>query len=86
MSYLINAWLERSRPCLQVIHRESGRVCVDFSGIEIENLCRREGLAAEDFTCSCAETMKETVRQLFRAAARRDCATLGSHGVPAGIS
>ena len=30
MTYFINAWLERPQPYLQVIHRESGRICVDF--------------------------------------------------------
>lgn len=44
MTYLINAWLERPQPYLQVIHRESGRICVDFPACMLEELCRNGAL------------------------------------------
>lgn len=68
MNYFINAWLERPQPFLQVIHRESGRVCVDFPAHTIEELCRSGEICHADFTATTTAAIQETVRNLFHLA------------------
>lgn len=73
MTYLINAWLERPQPYLQVIHRESGRICVNFEAPVLEELCRNGDICPCDFNTSNRTTTQEAVRQLFHLATLLDC-------------
>lgn len=65
MTYFINAWLERPQPYLQVIHRESGRICVDFPAPVLEELCRNGDICPGDLNTSNRTATQEVVRQLF---------------------
>jgi|LSQX01.3.fsa_nt_gb hypothetical protein len=73
MSYFINAWLERPQPFLQVIHGETGRVCVDFPAQILEELCRNGDICPGDFYANTAAATKEIVHHLFHMAALNGC-------------
>lgn len=73
MTYFINAWLERPQPYLQVIHRDSGRVCVDFPAPVLEELCRNGDICPGDLRTSTASATKEVVRHLFHMATLNGC-------------
>lgn len=68
MTYFINAWLERPQPYLQIIHRDSGRVCVDFPAPVLEELCRSGDICPSDLCTSTASATKEVMRHLFHMA------------------
>lgn len=68
MTYFINAWLERPQPYLQIIHRDSGRVFVDFPAPVLEELCRNGDICPSDLRTSTVATTKEVVRHLFHMA------------------
>lgn len=73
MTYFINAWLERPQPYLHVIHRETGRICVNFPAPVLEELCRNGDLCPDDLCTSTAAATKEVVRHLFHIAAIHGC-------------
>lgn len=73
MTYMINAWLERPQPYLQVIHRESGRICVDFPAFMLEELCRNGDICPADFCSTSARATKEIIRHLFHVATLNGC-------------
>lgn len=76
MTYFINAWLERPQPYLQIIHRDSGRVCVDFPAPVLEELCRSGDICPSDLRTSTVATTKEVVRHLFHMATLNGCRRL----------
>lgn len=73
MTYFINAWLERPQPYLQVIHRESGRVCVDFPAPLLEELCRNGDICPCDLRTCTPSTTKDMIRHLFHVATLNGC-------------
>ncbi len=73
MTYFINAWLERPQPYLQIIHRDTGRVCVDFPAAVLEELCRNGDLCPSDLCTNTASATKEVVRHLFHMATLNGC-------------
>ena len=73
MTYFINAWLEGPQPFLQVIHRETGRVCVDFPAQVLEELCRDGDICPGDFCANTPSATKEIVRHLFHTATLKGC-------------
>lgn len=75
MTYFINAWLERPQPYLQVIHRDSGRICVDFPAPVLEELCRNGDICPNDLCTSSASATKEVIRHLFHMATLNGCRT-----------
>lgn len=79
MTYFINAWLERPQPYLQVIHRESGRICVDFPAPILEELCRNGDICPGDLNTSNRTATQEVVRQLFHLAALLGCRSTRAH-------
>lgn len=77
MAYVLNAWLERSQPFLQIIHRETGRVCVDFPAELLKELCLTGEICPADFCQTSVQTTKDVVRHLFYLAALKGCRRQG---------
>ncbi len=65
MTYLIDAWLERPRPCLRVLDRETGEVCVRLDEAALLELRERGELDFTELFSSEPGKLKELVRQLF---------------------
>ena len=65
MSYLIDAWLERRKPYLRILNRETGEVCAMLHEDALSELREQGELDLHDFGSSEPRVLKELVRGLF---------------------
>jgi hypothetical protein len=65
MTYLIDAWLERAHPCLRILHRETGEVCVLLEEEALDELRDQGDLELAELNSCEPVVVKELVRNLF---------------------
>lgn len=65
MTYLIDAWLERSNPYLRILDRETGEVCARLEEEALLELREQGELSLADLLGNEPGKLKELVRQLF---------------------
>ena len=62
MTYVIDAWFERSNPYLRVIHRSTGIPIVHWQGSSLMRKLENGSICVEDFAESPSQ---ELVKELF---------------------
>lgn len=62
MTYMIDAWFERSNPYLRVIHRSTGIPLVNWHGDKLLNKLQNGAICVEDFKETPSQ---ELVKELF---------------------
>lgn len=62
MTYLVNAWFERSNPYLRIIHRETGKSVLYWQGEQLRSKFQYGGINMEDFADNADQ---ELVKELF---------------------
>ena len=65
MTYLIDAWLDRAHPCLRILHRETGEVCMVLHEDALDELRDQGELDFEGLHSTEPQVQKELVRSLF---------------------
>ena len=65
MTYLIDAWLERSQPYLRILNRKTGEVCAVLHGNALTELQEQGELSLQELNSAEPEVLKELVRRLF---------------------
>jgi hypothetical protein len=65
MTYLIDAWLDRPHPCLRILDRETGAVCVELSEDALQELHEQGDLDLHELHSTETTVLKELVRTLF---------------------
>jgi hypothetical protein len=65
MTYLIDAWLDRANPCLRIIDRGTGEVCVCLGEDALEELRSQGDLELADLHSCEPARLKELLRTLF---------------------
>lgn len=65
MTYMIDAWLDRPQPYLQIINRNTGKVCARLEGALLEELFRLGDIDTSTLCCTEPRRLKELVRELF---------------------
>lgn len=65
MTYLIDAWLERSNPCLRIIECATGKVCATLDEAGLLEMREQGELCPEDLLTTEPYQLKELVRKLF---------------------
>jgi hypothetical protein len=65
MTYLIDAWLERPHPYLRILHRETGKVCVELEEEALQELRDLGELDLSGLSSAEPPVLKEMVRDLF---------------------
>lgn len=64
MTYVLNAWLERDQPLLQVSDRRTGNVVIEWGAEQLRALFASGELSLGDLQGSDA-CLQETVKELF---------------------
>lgn len=83
MTYLIDAWLDRPRPYLRILHRETGAVCAVLREDALDELWDQGDLDITDLSSNAPGVLAETVRNLFLfcyARALRPAGECAEHG------
>ncbi len=65
MTYLIDAWLDRPRPYLRILNRETGEVCAVLEEDALDELRDQGDLDLAGLSSSEPSVLKELVRGLF---------------------
>ncbi|MFJ3053594.1 hypothetical protein [Pseudomonas nitroreducens] len=65
MTYMIDAWLDRPRPYLRILHRDTGEVCAVLEEEALDELREQGGLELSELNTSEPLVLKELVRNLF---------------------
>ena len=65
MTYLIDAWLERSSPCLRIIEAATGQVCVTLDEACLLAMREHGDLCLDDLLTTEPHQIKDLVRRLF---------------------
>lgn len=65
MTYLIDAWLERSNPSLRVIECETGQVCASLDQADLLEMREQGELSLDDLLSNEPHKLKEVIRRLF---------------------
>lgn len=65
MTYLIDAWLERSNPCLRIIETATGKVCATLDEACLQEMREQGELCLDDLLCNEPQKLKELIRKLF---------------------
>lgn len=65
MTYLIDAWLDRPHPYLRILHRETGKVCLQIDESELAELRELGDLDMASLNSSEPLVLKELLRNLF---------------------
>ena len=65
MPYLIDAWLERRKPYLRILNRETGEVCAVLHEEALGELREQGDLDLHELGCCEPGVLKELVRGLF---------------------
>ncbi|WP_421866191.1 hypothetical protein [Motiliproteus sp.] len=64
MTYIVNAWLERERPQLQVTDRRTGKVVMEWGAERLKSMFATGELCLADLQASDAQ-LQETIKELF---------------------
>ncbi|QEQ97428.1 hypothetical protein [Neptunomonas concharum] len=64
MTYMIDAWLERSDPYIRVIHKERKIPVLEWKGQQVNEMIASGALCPFDFSTSNINT-QELVKELF---------------------
>lgn len=65
MTYLIDAWLDRPQPYLRILHRETGKVCLQLEEGALNELRELGDLDMAGLNSSEPLVLKELLRNLF---------------------
>ncbi|MBF7730225.1 hypothetical protein [Pseudomonas sp. N040] len=65
MTYLIDAWLERSNPCLRIIESATGNVCARLDEADLLEMREQGELHLDDLLTNELLKLKGLIRQLF---------------------
>lgn len=65
MTYMIDAWLDRPRPYLRILNRDTGEVCAQLEDDALDELREQGGLDLHELGTSEPQVIKELVRSLF---------------------
>jgi hypothetical protein len=65
MTYLIDAWLDRPRPYLRILNRDTGAVCAMLEQDALDELREQGELDLHELNSSEPLVLKELVRNLF---------------------
>ena len=65
MTYLIDAWLERSNPCLRIIETATGKVCATLDEACLQEMREQGELSLDDLLTTEPHKLKELKRKLF---------------------
>ncbi len=75
MIYIVNAWLEREQPLLQVSDSRTGKVVIEWGAERLKALFASGELCLADLQVSGAR-MQETVKELFLLSYRKESFSL----------
>lgn len=64
MTYQINAWLERSDPCITVIHKARKIPVIQWNGDQIKEMTATGSLCLSDFS-DVRTNEQELIKELF---------------------
>lgn len=72
MTYMIDAWLERSNPFLRIVECATGQTCARIDASELQAMRDQGDLNLEDLLSNEPHKLKEVIRRLFLAQALYD--------------